>query len=147
MFAVPLGFQKLGASFDEGGCRVFAAIQRRKVDQLLYLHLSSDFGDVPARFHVTPVEGVIPSFVIPTDEVDDDVGITHGFSQRVEVIGLVIVEQGLAQVATQSETQRFIIVSSVRDDQLAADLAETVAEVAADEAGSAENSDDETVET
>lgn len=95
--------------------------------------------------HVVKAE--VLCFPVASNQVHHNVRVLDRLFDRVNVVQAVELEQRLAQVTDQTQAQRFVVIGTIRENQLGADFAELVGHIATQESGATEHRDDHAVET
>lgn len=85
------------------------------------------------------IEGEVGRLPVPADQVDDDIAVPDGLSDRVLVAQIERLEKNLSQIAGALQASRLVLVTAVRQDHLGANLAQLVADVASQKSGATEN--------
>lgn len=85
-------------------------------------------------------------FPIASDQIHHHIRVLDGRLDRTHVTNVIEMEHCLAQIADQSQAQRFVVIGTVRKDELRSDLAEFIGHIAANESGTSENGHNHSVE-
>ena len=90
----------------------------RNVNESLDSGFPGELGQPPGSVDVDVVELEVPGLELATDQVEDDVGVSHRFSDRLFVSQVKRREQDLAEVAHHPQPEGVVVVAAVGNDDL-----------------------------
>ena len=97
---------------------MLGSIDMRNVNESLDSGFSGKFGQPSCAVNVNVVESKVAGLELATDQVEDDVGVSYRFSDRLFVSQVKRRKQDLAQIADDSQSQGVVVVAAVGDDNL-----------------------------
>ena len=97
-------------------------------------------------FNVNVIESEVLSLPLPTDHVDDQIRVLHGFSQRLLVLEMERRVEHLTKITAHLQRVDIVVVTAVGDNHLSANFTKFVTDIFAQKSTGTKNGGYDSIE-